>query len=55
MNGKENAMMKDTGASLTLILKKLWKQTVQTKLEKNTGIETYDKHKINYLGSLFQR
>ena len=24
-------------------------------LKKNTGIETYDKHKINYLGSLFQR
>ena len=46
VNGKEITMMKDTGASLTLISKKLWKQIGQPKLEeKNTGIELYDKHK----------
>ena len=41
VNGKEIPMMKDTGASLTLISKKLWKQIGLPKLEeKNTGIET---------------
>ena len=54
VNGKEIPMMKDTGASLTLISKKLWKQIGQLKLEeKNTGIETYDKHKMKYLGAFF--
>ena len=36
VNGKEIPMMKDTGASLTLISKKLWKQIRQTKLEEKT-------------------
>ena len=46
--------MKDTGASLTLISKKPRKQIGQSKLEeKKTGIETYDKHKMNYLGAFF--
>ena len=54
VNGKEIPTMKVTGASLTLISKKLWKQIGQLKLEeKNTGIETYDKHKIKYLGAFF--
>ena len=54
VNGKEIPMMKDTGASLTLISKKLWKQIGQPKLEeKNTGIETYDKRKMKYLGVFF--
>ena len=54
VNGKEIPIMKDTGASLTLISKKLWKQIGQPKLqEKNTGIETYDKHKMKYLGAFF--
>ena len=54
VNGKEIPMMKDTGASLTLISKKLWKQIGQPKLEeKNTGIETYDKHKMKYPGAFF--
>ena len=54
VNGKEITSMKDTGASLTPISKKLWKQIGQPKLEeKNTGIETYDKHKIKYLGAFF--
>ena len=40
VNGKELPMMKDTGSSLTLISKKLWKQIGQPKLEeKNTEIE----------------
>ena len=56
VNGKEISMMKETGASLTLISKKLWKQIGQPKLEeKNTGIETYDKHKMKYLGAFFRR
>ena len=54
VNGKERPMMKDTGASLTLISKKLWKQIGQQKLEeKNTGFETYDNHKMKYLGAFF--
>ena len=54
VNGKKMPMMKDTGASLTLISKKLWKQIGQSELEeKNTGIETYDKHKMKYLGAFF--
>ena len=54
VNGKEISMMKDTGASLTLISKTLWKQIGHPKLEeKNTGIETYDKHKMNYLSAFF--
>ena len=54
MNGKEIPRMKDTGASLTLISKKLCKQIGQPKLEKkNTGVETYDKHKMKYLGAFF--
>ena len=56
VNGKEIPMMKDTGASLTLISKKLWKQVGQPKLEqKNNGIETYDKHKMKYLGAFFSQ
>ena len=35
VNGKEIPLMKDTGASLTLI-SKLWKQIGQPKLEENT-------------------
>ena len=55
-NGEEIPKMKDTGASLTLISKKLWKQTGQPKLEeKNNGLETYDKHKTKYLGAFFRR
>ena len=47
-------MMKDTGASLTLNSAKLWKQTGQPKLEeKNTVIETYDKHRMKYFGAFF--
>ena len=43
VNGKEIPIMKNTGASLTLISKKLWNQIRQPKLEeKNTGFETYD-------------
>ena len=54
VNGKKIPMMKDTGASLALISKKLWKELGQPKLEeKNTGIETYDKHKMKYLGAPF--
>ena len=54
VNGKEIPMMKDTGASLTLISKQLWKQIGQPELkEKNTGIETNDKHKKKYLGAFF--
>ena len=54
VNGKEIPMMEDTAASLTLISKKLWKQIWQPKLdEKNTGIETNDKHKMKYLGAFF--
>ena len=54
VNGKKIHMMKDTGASLTLISKKLWKQTGQPKFEeKNIGIETYDKHKMKYFGVFF--
>ena len=52
--GKEIPMMKDTGASQTRISKKLWKQIGQPKLaEKDTAIETYDKHKMKYLGASF--
>ena len=42
VNGKEKPMMKDTGAPLTLISRELWKQT-----------ETYDMHKMKYLGAFF--
>ena len=51
-NGREIPRMKDTGASLTLISKKPWKQIGQREIEgKNTGNETYDKHKMKYLGA----
>ena len=54
VNGIEVPIMKDTGASLTLISKKLWKPNWQPKLEeKNTGIETYEKHKMKYLCAFF--
>ena len=54
VNGKEISMMKDTGASLTLISKKLWKQIGRPKLEEmNTRNETYVKHKMKYLGAFF--
>ena len=54
MNGKEIPMMKDTGASPTLISVKLWKQIGEPKLEeKNTENETYDKHKMKHLGAFF--
>ena len=47
-------MMKDTGAPLTLIPKKLWKQIGEPEREeKNTGIETNDKRKMRYLGAFF--
>ena len=54
VNGKEIPMMKYTGASLTLFSKKLWKLIGQQKVEeKNTGIETYDKHEMKHLGAFF--
>ena len=52
MIGREIPLMKDAGASLTLISKKPWKQIGQSNIEeKNTGIETCEKHKFKYLGA----
>ncbi|MEL7079444.1 MAG: RNase H-like domain-containing protein [Cyanobacteria bacterium J06582_2] len=52
--GREVPMLRDTGASLTLISTKIWDQLGRPELkEMTTGVETYDNHKMKYLGALF--
>ena len=47
VNAEEIPMMKYTEASLTLISKKQWKHIGQREFEeKNTGLQTYDNHKM---------
>ena len=54
VNCKQIPMMKDAGASLTLISSKPWKQVGEPKLEeKNTESESFDNHKMMYLSAFF--
>ena len=52
--GRQVPMLRDTGASLTLISTKIWEQLGRPELkEMANGIETYDNHKMKYIGALF--
>ena len=55
-NGREASMMRDTGASLTLICTGIWRRIGEPTLEEiRSGIETYDHHKTQYLGAFFSK
>ena len=53
VNGIKINMLKDTGASLTVISKDIWNQIGQPTLSESESkcVETYDKHTMNVLGA----
>ena len=56
VNGRETPMMRDNGASLTIISRKIWQKIGEPKLEKMAcGLETYDHYKKKYLDAFFSK